>query len=211
MPIDYTPLNTATDRAFDLASAPHHQVHIMDIAWGLSQINRYYGSAMRPYSVAEHSLLVMKIARDELHLDAHGQLAALMHDAHEVYCNDLHPTTKRLLGPAWAQLEAKYEGAVRSAFGLHTAYGVNAEAIRYADQVALATELRDIKSGSVGDWGWLNNVPCSKRFTLATRWREEANWEHWRDWFLDEFHYLETERAALLARAFKPSAAAANP
>jgi uncharacterized protein len=207
------PLNTATDHAFDLVNAPHHQVDIMDIAWGLSQINRYYGSAYRPYSVAEHSLLVWQIAGWELGLDAHGQLAALMHDAHEIYCSDLHPTTKRLLGPAWTTLEAQYETAVRSAFGLHTAFGVHAEAIHQADQMALAIELRDIKGGSLADWGKRHGVRCAEDFNLDDPWRDAATWQYWRDDFLGAFHRLENERAALLSHAFKQpsSTPALNP
>jgi uncharacterized protein len=203
MRTDLTPLNTATGKAFDLQAAPHHQVDITDIAWGLAQMNRFYGSTCRPYSVAEHSLLVLQIARFELGLDVHGQLAALMHDAHEVYCADLHPTTKRLLGPAWTRLESMYETAVRSAFGLHTAFGVHAEAIHQADQMALAIELRDLKGGSVADWGQRHGVQPVKFTKLNTDVRALCTWKDWRESFLSNFHHLETERAALLTHAFK--------
>jgi len=190
------PLHTAQDGFFDLVHAPWTAVKLLDVAWGLAQLNRYYGQAYRPYSVAEHSLLVCWIARAELGLDAHGQMAALMHDAHEVFCNDLHPTTKQLLGPAWHALEHRYEKAVRTAFGLHTAFGVHAKAIRLADQMALATELRDIKGGQLMGWGEANGVkPCS--IDLQACWRERTTWQDWRESFLAKFQELDAERNRL--------------
>jgi len=200
-PSEHYTLTTATDGSFDLVNAPWTQVNIVDIAWGLSQLNRYLGQASRPYSVAEHSLLVMQIARDQLGLDAHGQMAALMHDAHEIYCADLHPGVKSLLGPAWEQLEALYERSVRTAFGLHTAFGVHGEAIKRADQIALATELRDLKGASVEHWGARNGVPCAAGISLEATWRVVATWQHWRDTFLQSFHKLEEQRTALMRQS----------
>ena len=53
----------------------HADYEIERIAHSLAQINRFNGHAARPYSVAEHSLLVLDIAKTKLGLDAHGQMA----------------------------------------------------------------------------------------------------------------------------------------
>jgi len=53
-----------------------------DIAWHLSQLNRYNGGCARPYSVAEHSIRLCQQASPE------SKLWALLHDAHEAYIGD---------------------------------------------------------------------------------------------------------------------------
>ena len=93
-------ITTATGRDFPLAGLPTlmqgAQPCIEDIAHALAQINRFTGHAARPYSVAEHSLLVCDIVRAK-GLNAHAQLLALLHDAHEAYCGDVASPTKSLL------------------------------------------------------------------------------------------------------------------
>ena len=49
---------------------------IRAIAHSLACINRFTGHALRPYSVAEHSLLVCDIVDQQMHLGVHAQLAA---------------------------------------------------------------------------------------------------------------------------------------
>lgn len=199
MPPDIS-FHTMSDRQFSLRSDGWLDMHINDIAWGLSQINRFYGQACRPYSVAEHSLLVMHIAKHHLKLDAHGQLAALMHDAHEAYCNDLHPTTKKLLGSAWTDLEEHYQTQVRVAFGLVVAAHVHAEAVHIADQMALAIELRDLKGGRVADWGRQQGLPELEINLNHSRHADEG-WKEWRDEFLRAFHGLSQTRNLILQEA----------
>ena len=68
---------TATGRDFPLSGLPtvmpDAAPRIEDIAHALAQINRYTGHAARPYSVAEHSLLVCEIVRAK-GLNCHAQL-----------------------------------------------------------------------------------------------------------------------------------------
>lgn len=66
---------------------PGNTPRIEAIAHSLAQINRF-GHASRPYSVAEHSLLVCEIVKS-MGLDCHAQRAALMHDAHEAFTGDV--------------------------------------------------------------------------------------------------------------------------
>ena len=89
-------LATGDELSLTLPSPAHITPYAM--AWGLSQINRYCGQCLRPYSVAEHSLLVCEIAERELGLNVHGQFAALLHDGHEFIATDMHSPGKRSIG-----------------------------------------------------------------------------------------------------------------
>jgi hypothetical protein len=116
---------------------------IEDIAHHLAQINRYTGACSRPYSVAEHSLLVERIgaargARTSL------RLALLMHDAHEAYTQDLSTPAKHAVGAGWIGFEALHANNVRRHFGLRTAFAAHRGEIRACDLIALATERRDL-------------------------------------------------------------------
>ena len=134
-------LLTATGHEVDLHYAKPAQMVLADVAHSLAQINRFTGHARRPYSVAEHSLLVLDIIE---HLFApanvHCRLAALMHDAHEAYAGDMASPMKRTMGEAWTTVEARLERTLRTAWVLHTAAHDHRDVIRQADLIALATE-----------------------------------------------------------------------
>ncbi len=177
--------------------APGH-ITAYTIAWALSQLNRFTGHAVRPYSVAEHSLLVCDIAEHELGLDAHGQLAALIHDAHEAFVGDLHTPGKREVGEAWYAWERKWESVVQSAFGLRTVFHVHADAIKRADLLALATEKRDLMRATPTSWLALSGIEPLRRVNLYSQERRAMDWEDWRDRWLDKYHELDFARNELL-------------
>lgn len=117
----------------------HAVPNITVIAHSLSLINRYTGHTLRPYSVAEHSLLVCDIVA-AAGLDCHAQMLALLHDAHECLCGDVTAPVKRALGMRWRELESTLSVAVLNAFGLRDAYRTHHRAVHHADMRALATE-----------------------------------------------------------------------
>ena len=88
---------TAHGHEVDLAYTRPNLITLPDVAHALGQINRFNGHCRRPYSVAEHSLLVLDIIE---HLFApanvHCRLAALLHDAHEAYVGDMSSPVKHL-------------------------------------------------------------------------------------------------------------------
>ena len=129
--------------------APHatHSSNVptlTEIAHSLAHINRFTGHASRAYSVAEHSLLVMDIAKYQFHADAGGQLAALMHDAHECIVGDVASPVKEVLGPVWRAFEQMHEQHLRSSFGLTALFAKHAAMVKCCDLIALATERRDL-------------------------------------------------------------------
>lgn len=186
---------TASGQELHLAHPLPGQVDIISIAWALAQTNRFGGHAARPYSVAEHSLLVREIAERELGItDPHGLLAALMHDAHEAYCGDMHTPGKGCID-GWLAWEAHWEHLIRRCFGLFTASAVYRAAIKRADLIALATERRDlVNSTATTPWPVLAGVAPVDWVDLNDRTRRDMRWDEWRGLWLDEYNALDYAR-----------------
>jgi hypothetical protein len=189
---------TATGRTLDLANPRQGDVMPHDVAWALSQTNRFTGHALRPYSVAEHSLLVCDIAERLFRLNVHGLLAALLHDAHEAYCGDQSSPAKQALGAPWREFEDKLELCVHTAFAVRTASAQYRAAIKHADLIALATEKRDLMpahtDASAAAWPCLQGIDPAGWVNLRSVERMAMGWEDWRDRWLDRFHELDFER-----------------
>jgi len=168
-------------------------IRIEDIGHALAQINRYTGHASRPYSVAEHSLLVSDIAA-MANATPIVQLAALMHDAHEAYTGDVSSPVKYAVGDAWHNFENLHEYAVHRHFGLRSTFAAHRGLLHMFDLQALATERRDLTNYQEG-----RNLPWSVldapgREVLPVQWvrlnhpaRLAMEWTHWRDQFLRRF------------------------
>lgn len=188
-------------------------VYIADIAHHLSMINRWNGATKRPYSVAEHSLLCSEIAqRDGRSLIV--QLAALLHDAHEAYVNDLSSPAKAAVNfcsikaggaRAWDMFERDHEHEVRSHFGLTTVFTSCRAVLKRIDLVALATERRDLtawRDGQHSDWTVLgdgnedatNRVQPLDWMSLDTHERRAMTWQDWRQQFIDRFDEITFAR-----------------
>lgn len=104
-----------------------------DIAHALSMLCRFNGHTLEFYSVAEHSLLVAELMRDETGGDS---FEGLMHDATEAYLSDIPTPFKRLL-PDWAKFDAPLDLAMRKWAGLPEEM---TEECRRADKLALFIE-----------------------------------------------------------------------
>lgn len=173
------------------------------IGHSLAQLNRFTGHCARPYSVAEHSLLVVEILQRE-----HGitpatlggvmlLIAGLTHDAHESVTGDLHTPGKRMVGPGWRQYEGFWERHVRSFFGTHASSTQHAALIKRADLQALATERRDLLPPTLRPWACLQGVQPVGWVSLTAAERCDMDWLDWRDRWLDQWSALEAARLAL--------------
>lgn len=169
---------------------------IDEIAHSLALINRFTGHTTRPYSVAEHSLLVADLAAAD-GASAIVQLAALMHDAHEAFAGDVASPVKWVVGEAWSAFEHSQATALHHRFGLRTAMHAHRAAIRRWDLIALATERRDLTAWDAAKhrpWMILDNpaapvLPASTY--LMTPWHTHGmQWTDWRDEFLKRFDML---------------------
>lgn len=168
---------------------------IAAIAHSLACINRFTGHALRPYSVAEHSLLVCDIVEGSFHMGVHAQLAALLHDAHESVTNDLATPAKEVVGPGWAAFEGEWEHALHTLFAMRTAYATFRDAIKQADLIALATEWRDLMHPDAPRPASIARVDPLAGVNLRDR--DSFTWADWRGAFADRYHELDFARNRL--------------
>lgn len=112
-------------------------IRIDDIAEALSKICRFNGHCAGFYSVAQHSVIAAQHAAPRL------KFAALMHDAHEAYVQDVISPLKDCLGDNYRNIENKWEAAVRDRFGVNYTLEDWKE-IKKIDLRMLATEHRDL-------------------------------------------------------------------
>jgi hypothetical protein len=198
---------TASGTVVDLLRPQGAVFSISDIGHHLSQINRYTGAARRPFSVAEHSLLVCEILeRERGERDPSVLLAALMHDAHEAYTQDLSSPAKRAVGAAWGEFENRVQFAVLKHHGLITAYTAARERIRWADRTALATERAALLPSGGPEWGVTRTHP-------PVTWHDfdrfsAYDWESWRDAFELRYQALVQARDIRAAEIAAPASLA---
>ncbi len=185
---------TATGNEVDMLHPKLSSINLASIAHHLSLINRFCGATFRPYSVAEHSLLVCDIVERHYKLNCFGLFAALMHDAHEAYTNDLATPAKYAVH-GWREFEHRFERMVRSAFALHTAAVAHADAIRHADLVALATERQQLLPSGGAPWKVLEGIAPRTDFDLMSRDRLSFTWADWSQAFTDRADELDYERS----------------
>lgn len=128
----------------DLVNPDPATISLRDIAVHLSRINRFAGATSRPWSVASHSLIVHRILHDAC-LDPDTRLLGLLHDAHEAYLGDLiRPVRVVIRSQPFRNLCIGLDQAIRTALGLNGPTYEQASLIDAADEMALATEWRDL-------------------------------------------------------------------
>lgn len=162
------------------------------IAHSLSLINRFTGHTRRPYSVAEHSLLVCDILERELltpPASPWALLAGLMHDAHECITGDAASPVKAVLGETWRGFELGWERTFARMFGLREAATTYAAVIKRADLMALATERRDLMPPGGPDWPILQGIEPAALVSLHDH--DSLSWQDWRQAFTDRFGELQ--------------------
>jgi len=137
---------------FDFAAPRPEMVTLYDIWYCLARINRWGGN-IEPvtYTVAQHSLVTASACRLP-----QSRVYALLHDAAEAYIGDLPTPLKLWLENAGAGilgLEMRILfGAIFPAFGINPPGKEIAADVHNADQIALATEYRDIVQGRNAGW-----------------------------------------------------------
>lgn len=189
---------TAHGREHHLSGAAQqlNMPDIREMAHALAQINRFTGHCKRPYSVAEHSVLVADIAASE-GASTSAQLAALLHDAHEAYTGDVSSPVKRVVGMDWDAFEHCQATAVHRALGVSTAMTAHRVNIRRWDLIALATERRDLTCYAPDHhlpWAILDTpgqeVRPVRRWDLMDEHRCTMLWSDWAEAFLQAYEDL---------------------
>jgi len=153
-------------------------ISIEDIAHGLAFQCRFNGQTCEFYSVAQHSLIVASLVREEQRLEA------LLHDAAEAYLGDMVKPLKLIL-PAFSAIEDQVTALIAGAFQLDFE---DYQPIKNADLVALATEKRDLMPHSVEEWTYIDGIaPLPERISPMNPFEAKAA-------FLAEYHRLAKTR-----------------
>jgi len=211
---------TASGAEYHLAGPPAYgacgrPVDINDVAHHLAIVAQFNGATSRPYSVAEHSLLCCDIAQ-RAGASVFVQLAALMHDAHEAYTNDLISPAKQAVNSysmafgvgAWHAFESEHAKGLREHFKLLSVFAGHREFLRSIDLQALATARRDLTPYDpsrhmpwpvLGD-NTLQPVAAADWIRLDTPERKAATWKDWREQFHNRFVELQVARNGSGAR-----------
>lgn len=117
---------TASGRLYWPADPRAEEVYLEDVAAHLAKLCRYTGACRELYTIAEHGVLVSRLA-EQYAREAGGSLAhvrrvalcGLHHDDPEAYINDINRPTKK--GPkmeGYAELEALNWAACAARFDL---------------------------------------------------------------------------------------------
>jgi hypothetical protein len=130
---------TYSGRGIHLLDPRAEDIHIEDIAHGLSNICRYGGQSARFISVAQHSVLVTALLETEA--DHEAQFEALLHDGEEAYGLPDIGTPLKPFFPDLVRCQAAIGRAVFERFGLNWP---ERPLVKRADRLALATEIRDM-------------------------------------------------------------------
>lgn len=172
-------VQTFSARRFRCAGFPE-DVDIEDIAHALSQLNRFNGHTVRPYSVAEHSVRVARLAR-KLFTDREWSKRALgvihspdwtradeiskfglLHDASEYVLADLATPWKDLPElAAYRVVEKRIQDMIQAKYGLDP--GLPQE-VKDADAIMCNTEAEQLLIGG-RKWpedGWPPHEPLKE-------------------------------------------------
>jgi 5'-deoxynucleotidase YfbR-like HD superfamily hydrolase len=127
-------------RRLDLLNPAPANIAIEDIAHGLARVARWNGQTVgeHPFSVAQHSLVVLDIAETlSPEWPRPWRLAALLHDAPEYVVGDLISPFKAALGLDYKAFEIRLLEAIHIRFGLPPALPDTATSgIKLADRIA---------------------------------------------------------------------------
>ena len=139
-------IQTYTGKKFSLLDPQPEDICIEDIARALSMTCRFGGHVKKFYSVAEHSLEMVKLVPSP-----HG-LHALLHDAGEAYIGDITSPVKSLINGI-SRVEDAALDAIESVFELNWQLS-GKQQIHYWDMRLLLTERNQLMGPPPEPWYW---------------------------------------------------------
>jgi hypothetical protein len=135
-------------RRLNLLEPSPLDIEIDDIAHGLARVARWNGQTVGEFafSVAQHSLLVERLAVEETPgLARRWRLLTLLHDAPEYVVGDLITPFKTAIGSDYKRVERGLQEAIHIRFGLPPRPPAEiARLIKRADKTAAFTEAVDL-------------------------------------------------------------------
>lgn len=126
---------TATGVAFNPVEPKIDRINFDDIAISLSNNCRWGGHTEVPYTIAQHSIMVLVVLEHVMgrHVTPELQRQALMHDASEAYLLDMPAPIKNQM-PEYKAIENRLQRAIAIRFGMHYPW---AREIHLADKAAM--------------------------------------------------------------------------
>lgn len=171
-------LLTRSGFAVDLATPDCRGLPIEDLARSLAYQPRWAGATRAFYSVAEHSVMASGL------VPAGDAFDALMHDLEEALTGDMPTPLKMLIGRSHLAARVRpLKAALSAAFG----YRLDRPAVKRADLVCMATEIRDLLPPHWVDWPHL--PPPAEAVIVPVG--PEAAFER----FMDRYHALRPPAA----------------
>ena len=139
----------------DLANPDPSTIDIETVASALSKLCRFGCHCPRFYSVAEHSVHAMKLARDD-GFRGDALRAVLLHDAAEAYIGDVVKPLKVML-PDYRAVEERMELAVEVRFGID--YARWGTAVKRFDLMMLKAEKCEMWPEDTEQWEGFADIP----------------------------------------------------
>lgn len=141
-------IQTFTGKQFWPLDPRPEDFDVQDIAHALANLCRFGGHSLVFYSVAQHSCHVANLCPDGYELEG------LMHDAAEAYLVDVPRPIKHGGGfERYLEIEQEIERALALRFSLSYPADAWPPAVKHADDIALATEKRDVMASEPAPWG----------------------------------------------------------
>ena len=135
-------MQTRKGTKFEILKPTPEMFDLEEIASSLGRMCRFNGHTIAPYTVAQHSVLTWLICGKK-------EPWALFHDIAEAYIGDIIRPVRRNLGHTIDDIEFDILRAFAERFNLP--YTIPSVVWR-GDNVALATEARDIMADPPDDW-----------------------------------------------------------
>jgi uncharacterized protein len=130
-------------RRLDLLDPSPLDIEIEDIAHGIARVPRWNGQTQGShiFSVAQHTLLVDILARQDGPVDEKLRLAIMLHDAPEYVVGDMITPFKSVIGDSYKAVEQRLLAAIHLRFGLPPALPAAQEKlIKKSDRAAAYLE-----------------------------------------------------------------------
>lgn len=129
---------------FEYLNPKVSDINLEDIAHSLSQICRFTGHTIFPYSVSQHSCILSELVHEE------NQLWALFHDAPECFMNDLSSPLKKIINGNYGFLHDLFARRICEKFNLPYE---EPEEVRVLDRILTINELWQLIDDSYEEEG----------------------------------------------------------
>lgn len=149
----------STGKYIDLANLDESDINIYDIENSLNHMYRFNGhfKDRKPLTVAQHTLLVVKLGNILFEEDAHTRRYNLIHDFPEAYYGDIPTPLKHIMGEAYNSFADPIDKKVLNKFWVKFWDKPNEEVIlrsKICDMLSLDIERRMMWKDQKGKDKW---------------------------------------------------------